>query len=56
MSFNDFKIRLGNLDIKVNINRNEVRRREQIKKNFDQDKCVREMLDKRYSSTDDTIM
>lgn len=56
MSINDFKLRLGNIDIKVKINRNEFRRREQIKKNYEQDKNIREILDKRYSAFDDTIL
>lgn len=47
MSLNDFKIRFGSLDIRININRNEARRREQIRKNFEQDGRIREMQENR---------
>lgn len=56
MSLNDFKLKLGHFDVKININRNEIRRRESIRKNFEQDKRIREMLDNRYKASDDTIL
>lgn len=55
MSLNDFKLRLGSLDIRININRNETRRREQIRKNFEQDSRIREMQDTRNRIKDSSL-
>ena len=56
MSINDFKLKLGNFDVKIHVNRNESRRREKIRKNFEQDKRIREMLDCRHNDTDHFIL
>lgn len=55
MSLGNFKLRIGNFDIRINMNRNEERRRESIRRNFEQDKKIREMLDLRYKSSDRTF-
>ena len=56
MSINDFKVKIGNFDIKLKVNRNEIRRRENIRKNFEQDKRIREMLDNRYKNSDGSVL
>ncbi len=47
MSLNDFKLRIGSLDIHINVNRNEARQRERIRKNFEQDHRIREVQESR---------
>lgn len=56
MSLNDFKLRFGSLDIRIHINRNESRRREQIRKNFEQDHRIREMQESRNRIKIDSIL
>ncbi len=56
MSLNDFKLRFGSLDIRININRNEERRREKIRKNFEQDGRIRDMQESRNKIKSTSIL
>jgi len=47
MNFNDFKLRFGSLDIHINVNRNEERRRELNRKKFEQERRIREINETR---------
>lgn len=55
MSLNDFKLRFGSFDIRIHVNRNEARRREQIRKNFEQDSRIRQMQENRNRIKDSAL-
>lgn len=56
MSLNDFKLRIGSTDIHINVNRNEDRHRERIRKNFEQDKRIREIQEYRNQIKHNSIV